>query len=129
MDNIRPIKTDADYDWALSEIGAYFENQPDPGTADAARFDVLATLIEAYEDAHFPMDVSDPVAAIKAFMEMSGRSQKDLAELIGSASRASEIVNRRRRLTLEMAFKLNRQWGMPAELLISPYAIEARTAS
>ena len=71
MENIRPIKTEADYDWAIGEIAAYFENQPGLGTPEAARFDVLATLIEAYEDIHYPMSPPDPVEAIKAHMEMS----------------------------------------------------------
>ena len=125
MENIRPIKTEADYDWAIGEIAAYFEKQPAPGTAEAARFDVLATLIEAYEDIHYPMSAPDPVEAIKAHMEMSGRTQKDLAEVLGSGPRASEILNRRRALTLEMAYRLHRKWGMPAELLIQPYRLAA----
>ena len=125
MENIRPIKTEADYDWAISEITAYFENQPAPGTPDAARFDVLATLIEAYEDIYYPVAAPDPVEAIKAHMEMSGRSRKDLAEVLGSGPRASEILNRRRALTLDMAYRLNQKWGIPAELLIQPYRLAA----
>jgi HTH-type transcriptional regulator/antitoxin HigA len=125
MENIRPIKTEADYDWAIAEIAAYFEKQPDLGTPEAARFDVLATLIEAYEDIHYPMSPPDPVEAIKAHMEMSGRTRKDLADVLGSAPRASEVLNRRRALTLEMAYRLNRKWGIPAELLIQPYRLAA----
>jgi HTH-type transcriptional regulator/antitoxin HigA len=125
MENIRPIKTETDYDWAISEITAYFDRQPVPGTPEAARFDVLATLIEAYEDIHYPMAAPDQVEAIKAHMEMSGRTRKDLAEILGSAPRASEILNRRRALTLDMAYRLNQKWGIPAELLIQPYRLAA----
>jgi HTH-type transcriptional regulator/antitoxin HigA len=109
----------------MGEIAAYFDKQPDLGTPEAARFDVLATLIEAYEDIRYPMSPPDPVEAIKAHMEMSGRTRKDLADVLGSGPRASEILNRRRALTLEMAYRLNRKWGIPAELLIQPYRLAA----
>ena len=92
MDNIRPLRSEADYDWALSEIEQYFVHEPEPGTPESDRFDVLADLIEAYEAKHWPIEPADPIEAIRYKMEISGFSQKDLAELLGSAPRASEIL-------------------------------------
>jgi HTH-type transcriptional regulator / antitoxin HigA len=118
--NIRPLKTEADYDWALAEIEPYFINPPPFGTPGAERFDVLATLIEAYEAHHWPIEPADPVDAIRARMELSGYSQTDLAKLLGSRSRASEILARRRGLTMEQAYRLHREWHIPAEALLQP---------
>jgi HTH-type transcriptional regulator/antitoxin HigA len=125
MKNIRAIRTEADYDWALAEIEQYFQAEPDPGTPAADRFDVLATLIEAYEAKHWPIEPADPIEAIRYKMEVAGLKQADLAELLGSASRASEILNRKRALTIDMVFKISRQWRIPAESLVRPYHIEA----
>lgn len=86
--NVRPIKTEADYDWALKEIARYFDVQPKPGTAEGDRFDVLATLIEDYEEKRWPIDPPDPVDAIRFRMEQAGFGQADLATLLGSRSRA-----------------------------------------
>jgi HTH-type transcriptional regulator/antitoxin HigA len=124
MKNIRAIRNEADYDWALAEIESYFKKEPAAGTPDADRFDVLAALIEAYEAKHWPIEPADPIEAIKFKMEMSGLKQSDLATLIGSASRASEILNRKRPLTTEMIFKISQGWQIPAESLIRPYHIE-----
>lgn len=82
MENIRPIKTEADYDWAIAEITRYFENEPEPGSADGDRFDVLATLIEAYEDKHYPIEAPDPVEAIRSHMVLFNLSRKALADVI-----------------------------------------------
>ena len=87
MENIRPIKTEADYDWAIAEITRYFENEPEVGSADGDRFDVLATLIEAYEDKHYPIEAPDPVEAIRSHMELFKLSRKALADVIGSSPR------------------------------------------
>ncbi|MER8376374.1 type II toxin-antitoxin system HigA family antitoxin [Mesorhizobium sp. M1409] len=121
MENIRPIKTEADYDWAIAEISRYFENEPEVGTPDGDRFDVLATLIEAYEDEHYPIEAPDPVEAIRSHMELFNLSRKALAEVIGSSPRATEVLNRKRALTLDMVFKLNKEWNIPAEVLVQPY--------
>lgn len=121
MENIRPIKTDADYEWAIAEITPYFETEPEVGSADGNRFEVLATLIEAYEDKHYPIVAPDPVQAIHGHMEMAGLKQSNLAEVLGSRSRASEILSKKRQLTMEMAHKLYEQWHMPAGVLIQPY--------
>jgi HTH-type transcriptional regulator/antitoxin HigA len=118
--DIRPVRTEADYDWALAEIDPYFTNPPPVGTAEAERFDVLAALIESYEAHHWPIEPPDPVDAIRARMELSDYSQADLARLLGSRSRASEILSRRRGLTMEQAYRLHREWNIPAEALLQP---------
>ena len=121
---IRPVRTEAEYEAALKEIETYFESEPRQGSPEADRFDILATLIEAYEREHWPIDAPDPVEAIRYCMELRGYTQSDLAVLLRSRSRASEILNRRRPLTLEMAWKLHREWDVPAESLIRPYHLE-----
>lgn len=128
MMDIRPIRTEEDYDWALSEIERYFEHAPDPGTPEADRFDVLAALLEAYENRRWKIEAPDPLETLKAFMEASGRSQAELAALIGSRSRASEVLRRRRRLTLDMISRISREWKLPADLLVAPYDVEDRAA-
>lgn len=118
--DIRPLRTEADYEWALAQIEQYFTHQPPLGTPEAGRFDVLAALIENYEAKHWPIEAADPVEAIRARMEQSGYTQADLAALLGSRSRASEILARRRSLTMEQAYRLHREWHIPAEALIRP---------
>jgi HTH-type transcriptional regulator/antitoxin HigA len=118
--DIRPLRNEADYDWALAEVEAYFDVPPVPGTAEAERFDVLAALIESYEAHHWPIDPPDPVTAIQARMEQAGYTQSDLAVLLGSRSRASEILARRRGLTMEQAYRLHRHWNIPAAALLQP---------
>ena len=119
--DIHPIRTEADYEAALKDIETYFDRAPEPGSSEADRFDVLATLIEAYERERWPIDPRDPVEAIRYCMEQQGRSQSDLAVLLGSRSRASEILSRRRPLTLEMVRKLHLEWRIPAESLLQAY--------
>jgi HTH-type transcriptional regulator / antitoxin HigA len=118
---IRPVRNEADYDRALQEIEPYFLHEPRRGTPQADRFDVLAALIEVYEAKHWPIDPPDPVEAIRYRMEISGLSQADLAQLIGSRSRASEILRRKRPLTMDQAWKLHRDWNIPADVLLRPY--------
>jgi HTH-type transcriptional regulator/antitoxin HigA len=122
---IRPIRTEKDYDWALKEIEPYFDREPKRGSPEAARFDILAALIEGYEAKHWPIDPPDAVEAIRFRMDHGGLKQADLARLIGSRSRASEIMNRKRPLTMEQAHKLNVEWRIPAEVLLRPYRINA----
>ncbi len=122
MMDIRPIHSEAEYDDALKQIERYFITEPTPGTEEADRFDLLALVIADYEAKHWPVEPLDPVDAIKARMEQACYSQRDLANLLGSRSRASEILARKRPLTMEMAWKLNREWGVPAESLIRPYS-------
>lgn len=125
MMDIRPIRNEADHKWALSEIAPYFENQPEPGTPEADRFDVLADLIEAYEDRHFSIDPIEPIDLIKVHMEATGRTQADLAVLFGSRPRASEVLGRKRALTLDMVHKLSTEWHIPADCLVKPYHLAA----
>jgi len=117
-DNIKPIRTKRDYDAALAEVERLWGAKL--GTADGDRLDVLATLIEAYESTHYPMDPPDPVEAIKFRMEQQGLSRKDLESLIGTRTRVAEILNRRRNLSIGMIRRLHKALGIPAEVLIRP---------
>jgi HTH-type transcriptional regulator/antitoxin HigA len=119
---IRPLRSEADYEAALAYIERYFENEPEPGSPEADRFDLLALVIEDYEKKHWPIDPPDPVEAIRYRMETGGYGQSDLGRLLGSRQRASDILSRKRRLTMQMAWKLHRDWGIPAESLIQPEA-------
>jgi HTH-type transcriptional regulator/antitoxin HigA len=126
--DIRPLRTEADYDWALAEIAPYFARPPALGTPGAERFDVLAALIENYEAKHWPIEAPDHVEAIRARMQQTGYTQADLAALLGSRSRASEVLARRRGLTMEQAYRLHREWNIPAEALIRPSQSPAKQA-
>lgn len=117
---IRPIRTEEDYKAALREVSAYFDNQPTPGTADGDRFEILLTLVEAYESKHYVIELPDPVEAIKFRMEQAGLTPKDLVPAIGRVNRVYEILNRKRPLTLTMIWKLHQKFGIPAECLIQP---------
>ena len=117
---IRPLRSEADYDAALIDIERYFEREPPPGSAEADRFDLLALVIEDYERTRWPVDPPDPIEAIRYGMETRGLSQADLGRLLGSRQRASEVLARKRPLTMGMAWKLYREWGIPAEALITP---------
>ena len=116
--NIHPIRTKADYKRALREVSAYFDNEPEPGSADGDRFEILTTLVEAYEAKHFPVDAPDPIEAIRFRMEQGGLTVKDLVPSIGQPNRVYEVLNRKRGLTLEMIRNLHRNLGIPAESLI-----------
>lgn len=96
------------------------------GTPAADKLDILATLAERYEHRRWPIPEGDPVDIIRFMMEQREEGQSGLARLLGSASRASEILNRRRALTIEMVWKLNREWRIPAELLVRPHELAAR---
>lgn len=121
MENIRPIRNDEDLAWAVKEVSHYFDNQPDMGTPECDRFDVLSDLIEAYETKHYPIESPDPIELVKAFMEANGYSQKDFAAVLGSPSRASEVLRKRRPLNLDMIRKISSSWNIPAEPLVAPY--------
>ncbi len=92
----------------------------EPDSKEGERLDILVTLIEAYERQHFPLDLPDPVAAIRFQMEQKGLVPKDLEPMIGRSNRVYEILNRKRPLTLKMIWRLHRQLGIPAESLIRP---------
>lgn len=120
--NIRPIHSEADYRAALGDIAALMESDPAPGTPKGDRLDILATLVQAYEARHFPIDAPDPVEAIKFRMEQSGLTVKDLEPIIGRANRVYEVLNRKRPLTLAMNRRMHRSLGIPAEVLIAESA-------
>lgn len=117
---IRPIHTEDDYKASLREISGYFENEPEPGSPDGDRFEILLTLVESYESKHFPIDLPDPVEAIKFRMEQGGLTPKDLVPAIGRLNRVYEVLNRKRPLTLNMIRNLHERFGIPAESLIQP---------
>jgi HTH-type transcriptional regulator/antitoxin HigA len=123
MFEIRPLKTEADYDSALTAIAAYFENEPTPGSADADRFDLLALVIADYEARHWAIEAPDAPDLLRAQMQQRGLKQADLAAILGSKARASEILNRRRHLTLQQAWRLHTEWRLPTDALIKPYAL------
>jgi HTH-type transcriptional regulator/antitoxin HigA len=115
---IKPIKTDSDYREVLKEIETLMMASPD--TAEGEKLDVLVTLVAAYESKHYPLDLPDPVAAIKFEMERKGLTVKDLEPMIGKSNRVYEILNHKRSLTLKMIWNLHERLGIPAESLIKP---------
>ncbi|MGK9234473.1 helix-turn-helix domain-containing protein [Inquilinus limosus] len=115
---VRPIRTEADYEEALGEMERLWGAKS--GTADGDRLDVLATLIDAYEAQHHPMDPPDPIEAIKFRMEQQGLTRRDLEPLIGTRARVAEVMNRRRGLSIEMIRRLHERLGISAEVLIRP---------
>jgi HTH-type transcriptional regulator/antitoxin HigA len=117
---IRPIKTKTDHRAALREVQRLWN--ADPGTPDGDRIDVLVTLIEAYEATHCPIPAPDPIAAIEFMMEQKGLSRRDLEPAIGSRGRVSEVLTRKRPLTLPMVRQLSALLAIPAEVLVQPYA-------
>lgn len=117
---IRPLRDERDYEAAVDEIEIYFDREPKKGSPEADRFDLLALLIEDYERRHWPIDLPHPVDAIRYGMEIGGRTQADLGRLLGSRQRASDILTGKRQLTIGMAWRLNREWGIPAEALLEP---------
>lgn len=127
MMDVRPILTEEDYDWALKEIEPYFEQEPELGTSESDRFLVLADLISAYEAKHWAIEGPDPVDTVMAVMETAGYKQADLARLLGSRSRASEVLRRKRALTTEMIWRLHQEWKIPAEMLVRPYHLSGST--
>ncbi len=113
---IKPIRTEADYESVLKEVERLWGAEP--GTPDGDRFEVLFTLVEAYEEKQYPILPPDPVEAIKYFMDSRGLDRRDLEQYIGPSGRVSEVLSRKRPLTLAMIRKLNAGLGIPAEVLI-----------
>ncbi len=120
---IKPIKNESDYDVALAEIDRLMGVAP--GTPESDRLEVLVTLVEKYESERWPIEAPDPVAVIHHVMEARGLRQKDLAALIGSQSHASEVLRRRRPLSLAMIRALATEWSLPAEVLVRKYDLAA----
>jgi HTH-type transcriptional regulator/antitoxin HigA len=115
--DIRPIKTEADYRRTLAEIDTLMTAKP--GTKEGDRLDVLTTLVEAWESAHFPMDLPDAIEAVKFRMEQQALTVDDLVPAIGRKNRVYEVLARRRPLTLRMIRALNEQLDIPAESLLN----------
>jgi HTH-type transcriptional regulator/antitoxin HigA len=118
---VRPIRTEEDYEAALEEIGRLMTAQP--GTPRGDELDVLSTLVEAYEAEHHPIEAPDPIALLEFAMEQRGADRSDLEPLIGRRGRVSEILARKRPLTIAMIRKLTDKWGLPADVLVRPYRL------
>ncbi|CAN5405893.1 helix-turn-helix domain-containing protein [soil metagenome] len=117
--NIKPIKSEKDYQKALKRLEVIFDARP--GTKAGDELDILGFLIEKYEDEHYPIDSPDPIEAIKFRMEQMGYKQKDLADAIGYKGHVSEILNRKRKLTLEMVRNLHEKLNIPLSALVQSY--------
>ena len=121
---IHPIRNDDDHAAALREIERLWGAAA--GTEEGDKLDVLATLVEKYEETRWPsVDISDPIDLLNYAIEELGHSQAELAELLGSRSRASELLNRRRPLTVEMIHRISETWRIPADLLVKPSRVSA----
>jgi len=116
--DLKPIRNEADYDAALEEVGRLWGAKT--GTPDGDRLDVLATLIDAYEAKHHPIDPPDPVEAIRFRMEQQGLTRKDLEPMIGPRNRVADVLNRKRGLSIDMIRQLHDGLGISAEVLIRP---------
>lgn len=117
--NIKPIKTETEYERALERLELIFDAKK--GTDEGDELEVLGILIEKYENEHFPIALPDPIEAIKFRMEQLGYSQADLAKVVGLKSRASEILNKKRKLSLEMIRQLHEKMNIPTDVLIQAY--------
>ncbi len=118
---VRPVRTERDYENALDEIGRLMTARP--GTAAGDQLDVLSTLVEAYEAQHYPIEAPDPIALIEFAMEQRGATRADLEPIIGSRGRVSEVLTRKRPLTLTMIRKLSAEWHLPAFVLLQSYPV------
>jgi HTH-type transcriptional regulator / antitoxin HigA len=127
LPTITPIHSAVDHQSALAEIERLWGASM--GTPEGDNLDVLMTLVDAYERETWPDEELDPIDAIKARMENSGRTRKDFEAIAGSSGRASEILNRKRSLTLPMIWKLVSDWKMPADVLVRPYAVAVRDST
>ncbi len=116
MKELKPIRSERDYMEALAEIETLWGAKAD--TARGDRLDILATLIEAYEAEHYPMDPPDPIEAIKFRMEQQGLTRKDLEKILGTRTRVSEVLNRKRGLSINMIRALHERLGISADVLI-----------
>lgn len=124
---IKPIRTEADYEQALHEIESLMDAQPE--TEEADRLDVLVTLVEVYEARHYPILPPDPIAIIEYYLDQRGLTRRALEPYLGSRARVSEILNRRRPLSLPMIRRLQTGLGIPADLLIQPYELARATTT
>jgi HTH-type transcriptional regulator / antitoxin HigA len=119
---LKPIRNETDYEAALAEVERLWGAKS--GTPDGDRLDILATLIDAYETEHYPMDPPDPIEAIKFRMEQQGLTRKDLEPIIGTRTRVAEVLNRKRGLSIDMIRRLHDSLGISADVLIRPSRFE-----
>ena len=127
--DIKPIKNNKDYETALKEIENLMEFEPQEGTLKFDKLDLLTTIVEKYEEEHFPINSPDPIEAIKFRMDQMGLSTSDLGNYVGSRGRASEILNKKRRLTISMIRSLAKNLNIPADSLIKEYKLNLRKES
>jgi HTH-type transcriptional regulator / antitoxin HigA len=125
LSEVKPIRSEADYEGALAEMERLWGARS--GTPDGDRLDVLATLIDAYESEHHPIDPPDPIEAIKFRMEQQGLTRKDLEGILGTRTRIAEVLNRRRGLSINMIRRLHEKLGISAEVLIRRCRINRAT--
>lgn len=121
--NIKPIKTESDYQSALAEIERLFDTEP--GTAEGDRLEILTTLVEAYEEQRYDIPQPDPIEAIKYYLESRGLSPSNLEPLLGDNATVAEVLNRKRPLSIDMIRQLRLRLGISADVLIQPYSIAA----
>lgn len=124
--DVRPVRTKADHRWALKEVERLWDAEP--GTPDGDRVDILVTLIEAYESEHFPIAAPDPIAAIEFMLEQKRLTRRDLEPAIGSRGRVSEVLTRKRPLTLPMVRALSALLDIPVQVLAQAYAMRSAGA-
>ena len=123
---LRPIKTELDYQNALKEIEQLFDVEPNSVECD--RLDILATLVEAYEQKHYPIEAPDAISAILYYIETRGLSEHDLVDYIGTKEQVTAILNKQQPLTLDNIRRLNQNLGISAEILIKPYSLMKTSA-
>jgi len=123
MMNIKPIRTEKDYDLTLKRVELLMDAEF--GSEDFDELEILTTLLENYESKHYPIDTPDPIEAIKFRMEQEGLRQKDLVEIFGNKVRVSEILNKKRRLTLDMIRNINQDLDIPFESLLNKYELQS----
>ncbi|MBL4589408.1 MAG: DNA-binding protein [Alphaproteobacteria bacterium] len=122
--SIKPIKTETDYEEALARIEGLFSAKPNTDEGD--QLDILITLVSAYEDIHYKIDTPDPIEAIKHIMEAKGLKNKDLVDSMGTKSRVSEVMNKKRRLSLSMIRNLHQSLKIPAKILVNEYELSGK---
>ena len=121
--NIKPIKNEKDYDFTLKRVESLMDAEF--GSEAFDELEILTTLVENYESKHYPIDTPDPIEAIKFRMEQEGLRQKDLVEIFGNKVRVSEILNKKRRLTLDMIRNINQDLDIPFESLLNKYELQS----
>ena len=118
---LRPIKTELDYQNALKQIEKLFDAEPDSPECDY--LDILTTLVEVYEQKHYPIEAPDAISAIFYYLETRGLSERDLEAIIGTEEQVTAILNKQQPLNLDIIRRLNQNLGIPAEILIKPYSL------